>query len=84
MFAARRRFVAGAYGDLGAAIARALVASGVRVVVAGRDPGKLRDARARSLGDDALAVALDASDVASIRAAVGRGRGALGRRSTSW
>ena len=40
----RTAFVAGAYGDLGAAIARALVASGVRVAVAGRDPAKLVDA----------------------------------------
>ena len=65
----RTAFVAGAYGDLGAAIARALVASGVRVAIAGRDPDKL-SALAKSLGDDALAVQMEAGDVASIRTAV--------------
>ena len=37
----RTAVVAGAYGDLGAAIARALDASGVRVAIAGRDRVKL-------------------------------------------
>lgn len=65
----RTAFVAGAYGDLGAAIARALVSSGVRVAVAGRDRGKL-GTLVSALGNDATAVPLDASDVGSIRDAV--------------
>lgn len=73
----RTAFVAGAYGDLGAAVARALVAGGVRVAVAGRDPGKLR-ALADTLGGDAQPVTMDASDVASIRAAVDTAAKALG------
>ena len=67
--AGRSAIVTGAYGDLGAAIARALVARGVRVAVAGRDPAKL-DQLANELGNAALPVALDAASVDSIRAAV--------------
>lgn len=73
----RTAFVAGAYGDLGAAVARALAAAGVRVAVAGRDQGKLR-ALADALGRDAVSVTMDASDVASIRLAVGDAAKALG------
>ena len=73
----RTAFVAGAYGDLGTAVARALVAGGVRVAVAGRDPGKLR-ALTDALGRDAVPVTMDASDVASIRLAVGEAAKALG------
>ena len=71
-------FVAGAYGDLGAAIARALAASGVRVAVAGRDRVKL-DALADGLGVEAVRETMDASDVASIRSAVGEAASKLGR-----
>jgi NAD(P)-dependent dehydrogenase (short-subunit alcohol dehydrogenase family) len=73
----RTAFVAGAYGDLGAAIARALVASGVKVAVAGRDRNRLH-ALARDLGEDAVPVALDAADVESIRASVAHATDALG------
>jgi NAD(P)-dependent dehydrogenase (short-subunit alcohol dehydrogenase family) len=76
--AGRTAFVAGAYGDLGAAIARALVSAGVRVAVAGRDRDKL-DALASALGSQATAVALDASDVSSIRTAIDTAAGKLGR-----
>ena len=76
--AGRTAFVAGAYGDLGAAIARALVSAGVRVAVAGRDAEKL-NALTASLGKDATPLALDASDVASIRDAVAAAVTALGR-----
>jgi NAD(P)-dependent dehydrogenase (short-subunit alcohol dehydrogenase family) len=74
----RTAFVAGAYGDLGAAIARALVAAGVGVAVAGRDRDKLA-ALATKLGAQAVAVSLDASDVGSIRSAVDSAAAALGR-----
>lgn len=73
----RTAYVAGAYGDLGKAIARALVACGVRVAIAGRDRGKL-EALARELGADAHAFALDAADVESIRASVHDADEALG------
>lgn len=65
----RTAFIAGAYGDLGAATARLLAASGVRVALAGRDRARL-DALAASLGGDAVTVSYDASDVESIRDAV--------------
>ena len=74
----RTAFVAGAYGDLGAAIARALASSGVRVAVAGRDREKLATL-ASALGKDATAVPLDASDVGSIRDAVDTAVERLGR-----
>ena len=74
--AGRTAFVAGAYGDLGAAIARALVASGVRVALAGRDASKLEHL-AHELGAAAVPVALDAASVDSIRSAVDRAASAL-------
>ena len=76
--AGRTAFIAGAYGDLGAAIARALVAAGVRVSIAGRDRDKLASL-ASALGNGATAVPLDASDVGSIRGAVGATLQTLGR-----
>lgn len=76
--AGRTAFVAGAYGDLGAAISRALVSFGVRVAVAGRDRSKL-DVLASALGSGATPVALDASDVGSIRDAVHTAATELGR-----
>lgn len=76
--AGRTAFVAGAYGDLGAAIARALVSCRVRVAIAGRDRGKL-DALASTLGHDTLSVAMEAGDVDSIRGAVDTSVRKLGR-----
>lgn len=76
--AGRTAFVAGAYGDLGAAISRALVACGVRVAIAGRDRGKL-DALASRLGNETLPLELEASDVDSIRSAVDVSVQKLGR-----
>jgi NAD(P)-dependent dehydrogenase (short-subunit alcohol dehydrogenase family) len=75
--AGRSAFVAGAYGDLGAAIARALAASGARVAIAGRDEAKLARL-ADDIGDAALPVTLEARSVDSIRAAVERASAALG------
>ena len=65
----RSAFVAGASGDLGAAIARALAAGGVRGALAARRADRLA-ALADELGSDAMAVEMDAADVSSIRRAV--------------
>ena len=59
--------VAGGYGGIGEACAKALVQEGATVVVAGRDASKAEQA-AQSLGA-ASAVAFDMRDVASMRAA---------------
>jgi NAD(P)-dependent dehydrogenase (short-subunit alcohol dehydrogenase family) len=63
--------VAGGYGGIGEACARALVQDGATVVVAGRDLAKA-EAAAQSLAarGSASAVAFDMRDVASMRAAV--------------
>ena len=74
--AGRSAFIAGAYGDLGAAVARALVASGARVALAGRDPAKL-DALATSLGTAAVPIVVDVAEVDAIRAGVERAAAAL-------
>lgn len=71
-------FIAGAYGDLGAGIARALVAAGVRVALGGRNRERL-DALAGSLGPQAQAFEFDAADVDSMRAAVDAAHARLGR-----
>ena len=60
--------VAGGYGGIGEACAKALVQEGVTVVVAGRDASRAEKA-AQSLGA-ASAVAFDMRDVASMRVAV--------------
>jgi gluconate 5-dehydrogenase len=62
-------FVAGGYGGIGEAVARALAARGATVVVAGRDAER-GAALAATLGAGASSVAFDARDVASIRTAV--------------
>jgi len=62
-------FVAGGYGGIGEAVARALAARGATVVIAGRDESRA-SALAAVLGHAASSVVLDALDVASIRSAV--------------
>jgi NAD(P)-dependent dehydrogenase (short-subunit alcohol dehydrogenase family) len=65
--------VAGGYGGIGEAVARALARHGSTVVVGGRDAARA-DALAATLresGGKASSVAFDARDVASIRAAAG-------------
>jgi gluconate 5-dehydrogenase len=63
--------VAGGYGGIGRACAKALVEQGAMTVIAGRDASKAA-AAAQALGADlAGSVVFDARDVASIRAAVG-------------
>jgi len=74
----RTAFVAGAYGDLGAAIARALVEAGVRVALGGRSRERL-DALQSRLGRDADAFAFDAADVDAMRSAVDAAHAKLGR-----
>jgi gluconate 5-dehydrogenase len=63
----RVALVAGGYGGIGEACAKALAEHGAMTVVAGRDAGKAA-ATARALDGDS--VAFDARDVGSIRAAV--------------
>jgi len=64
-------FVAGGYGGIGEACAKALAEEGATVVVAGRDAGKAAAlANALRGGTPASSVAFDARDVSSIRAAV--------------
>ena len=78
--AGRTAFVAGAYGGLGEAIARALAETGVAVALGGRDASKLT-ALAASIaasGGKASAHAFDAGDVPSIRAAVADAASAMG------
>jgi gluconate 5-dehydrogenase len=76
-FRGRTAFVAGAYGDLGAGVARALAASGARVAIAGRDERKLAKL-AKEIGDAALPVTLDVADADAIGPAVERAAHALG------
>jgi gluconate 5-dehydrogenase len=63
--------VAGGYGGIGEACARALVEQGATVVIGGRDPAKA-EATAGALREhgDAASVAFDMRDVASMRRAV--------------
>lgn len=65
-------FVAGGYGGIGAAVARALAQRGAAVIVAGRDADKAQAGAAAivAAGGVASSAAFDARDVASIRAAV--------------
>jgi len=74
----RTAFVAGAYGDLGAAIARSLVEAGVRVALGGRDRERLEALRS-TLGSDAQAFPFDAANVHAMRGAVDAACAKLGR-----
>jgi NAD(P)-dependent dehydrogenase (short-subunit alcohol dehydrogenase family) len=65
-------FVSGGYGGLGEAIAWGLALRGARVAVAGRDAAKaqaLADALGAA-GHESLGIAMDAHDVAGIRAGI--------------
>ena len=70
-FAGKVALVAGGYGGIGEACARALAGEGATVVVGGRDIVKAR-ATAHALRDhgNAVAAAFDMRDVASMRSAV--------------
>jgi len=69
---ARRRtwLVTGASRGFGLEIARAALSRGDAVVATARDPQVVREALAEDAGDRLLAVALDVTDPASVRAAV--------------
>jgi gluconate 5-dehydrogenase len=71
--------VAGGYGGIGEACARALAEQGATVVVGGRDPGKA-EATAHALREhgNAASVAFDMRDVPSIRHAVDEAAGRHG------
>ena len=64
----RTALVAGASAGIGAHFARALAAAGARVVLGARRLDKA-EALARTIGDQAVAVALDVTDEASVIAA---------------
>ncbi|MEP7070352.1 MAG: SDR family oxidoreductase [Usitatibacter sp.] len=68
----KRAFVPGGYGGIGAAIARGLAEAGASVAVAGRSAEKAGALAARlaAEGHQAWGLAMEANDVASIRAAV--------------
>jgi gluconate 5-dehydrogenase len=72
-----RVMVTGATSGLGAAMAAALSAAGARVVATSRQLDRAQ-AAARQLGPDALGVALDVRDEASVSAAVGEAWDRLG------
>lgn len=61
--------VVGGGGYIGREIARAFVAEGARVILAGRTPEKL-DAAAADIGGDVSTVPVDTRDAASARAAI--------------
>ena len=78
--ACRTALIAGAYGAIGEAVARALARRGVVVALGGRDAGRLTDLAKsiRADGGQACIAAFDASDVESIRDAVGAAQLAIG------
>ncbi|MGW0182679.1 SDR family oxidoreductase [Nocardia sp. NPDC003345] len=70
--------VTGAANGIGAALATALVARGLRVVIADIDTGAL-ERTADELGPDVLAVPTDVADLAQVRALAGRTLAEFGR-----
>jgi gluconate 5-dehydrogenase len=76
----RVAYLPGGYGDIGTALAWGLARAGARVAVSGRDVAKAQ-ALATALqaaGHEALGVAIDAREVASIRDSVDRVAGHFG------
>ena len=65
-------YIPGGYGGIGEAIAWALAMRGAKVAVSGRDGAKAEALATalRAAGHQALGLAMDAHDVASIRASV--------------
>jgi NAD(P)-dependent dehydrogenase (short-subunit alcohol dehydrogenase family) len=70
--AGKTAFLPGGYGEIGVAIATAFAEHGASVAVAGRDEGKAKAlaARLHAAGHRAFGLALDATDVGAIAAAV--------------
>jgi 3-oxoacyl-[acyl-carrier protein] reductase len=73
----RTAAVAAASGGLGLGAAKALAAEGVRVVICGRDRGRIDDAAAL-LGNGAIGLVADVSSVEGARAFVGAASEAVG------
>ena len=75
-----RPLIPGGYGEIGAAIATAFAEHGASVAVAGRDERKARALAERlaASGHRAVGLALDATDVAAIDAAVAQAAAELG------
>ncbi len=71
-------FVTGAASGIGAAIAEALVAKGVRVAVVDLNQAAAQD-KAAALGAGAVAIACNVADADSVAAAVAQAHQALGR-----
>jgi len=69
---AKTAYIAGGYGGIGEACAWALAQRGAKVAVSGRDLAKAQAlaARLREAGHEAFGVAMDAHQVADIRASV--------------
>jgi NAD(P)-dependent dehydrogenase (short-subunit alcohol dehydrogenase family) len=74
----RTWFITGSSRGLGRALAEAVLAAGHRLVATARQPDDLRDLVAR-YGDSIRAVALDVTDPAAARGAVGAATSAFGR-----
>lgn len=70
--------ITGAASGIGAAIAEAFAAKGVRIAAVDLNESAAQT-RADALGNGAIAVACDVSDTASVEAAVAKVRGGLGR-----
>jgi NAD(P)-dependent dehydrogenase (short-subunit alcohol dehydrogenase family) len=68
----QRVLVVGGYGGLGAVICEQFAEQGARVAIAGRSPEKAEELaeKLRANGADALALAVDVTDAASVRGAV--------------
>src|ERR1700684_4294740 len=73
-------FVTGGAGGIGSAIVLALAGRGLNVAVADLDEGSCAELarETENAGVDALAVAIDVTDGASVRSGVERASGALG------
>src|ERR1700749_354064 len=70
--------ITGGNSGIGLATARLFVEEGARVVITGRDQGKL-DAAARLLGPNALALQADVTDIAATEAAIRQGAEKFGK-----
>jgi NAD(P)-dependent dehydrogenase (short-subunit alcohol dehydrogenase family) len=78
--AGSRAFIAGGYGGIGSAVARALCEAGAAVALAGRDAGKaeLLASTLEAEGHAACGLAMDARDVSHVRSAVDEAAARLG------
>ena len=70
--------ITGGNSGIGLATARLFVKEGARVVITGRDQAKL-DAAVKELGDRAIGVVADATDVAATEAAVAQAVAKFGK-----